>query len=101
MVEGFSCNVQVCLYYTFSYTTLLALQYGDRIQRTRAAQDHAKENDILVREVEHQIDIGLFLDVYPQWGLGTLHQSVILHEMFLHATNRGQKEAEHMVCWGH
>ena len=33
---------------------------------------------------------------YPHW-------SVILHEMFLHAANRGQKEAEHMVhqgCWG-
>ena len=21
--------------------------------------------------------------------------------MFLHAAKRGQKEAEHMVCWGH
>ena len=81
--------------------TLLALQYGDRVQRTRAACNHAEENDILVREAECQIDIGLFLDEYPEWGLGTPHWSIILHEMFLHAANRGQKEAECMVCWGH
>ena len=101
MVEGFGCNVQVHLYYTFSYATLLALQYGDRVQRTWAVQDHAEENDISIREAECQIDIGLFLDKYPQWGLGTPHQSVLLHEMFLHATNRGWKEAECMVHWGH
>ena len=80
--------------------TLLALQYWDRVQRTQAAWDQAEENDILIREAECQIDVGLFLDEYPQWELGTPQQSVILHEMFLHATERGQKEAEHMVCWG-
>ena len=46
------------------------------------------------------MDVGLFLDEYPQWELGTPHQSVILHEMFLHAAERGKKEAEHMVCQG-
>ena len=46
------------------------------------------------------IDVRLFLDEYPQWELGTPYWSVILHEMFLHATKRGQKEAECMVCWG-
>ena len=45
--------------------TLLALQYGDRVQRTWAAKDEAEENNISVREAEHQIDIGLFLDEYP------------------------------------
>ena len=80
---------------------MLALHYGDQVQRTRAAQDFAKENDTLICEAEHQIDIGLFLDEYPQWGLGTPHQTIKLHEMFLHAVKRGWKEAEHMVCWGH
>ena len=32
------------------------------------------------------VDLELFLDEYPRWGLGTPHQSVVLHEMFLHAT---------------
>ena len=55
---------------------------------------------ISIRETKCQIDIGLFLDKYPLWGLGTPHCSVILHEMFLHATDRGWKEAECMVHWG-
>ena len=78
----------------------MALQYGDRVQRTQAAWDQAEENDISIREAEHQIDVRLFLDEYPQWELGTPHQFIILHEMFLHAAKRGQKEAECMVCWG-
>ena len=53
-----------------------------------------------MREGECRIDIGLFLNEYSRWELGTPHQSVILHEMFLHVAERGQKEAEHMVCWG-
>ena len=55
-----------------------------------------------VRESECRIDIRLFLAKYPRWELGTPHQSVILHEMFLHAAERGHKEAECMVhrgCW--
>ena len=31
------------------------------------------------------VDLELFLDEYPQWGLGPPNQSVILHKMFLHA----------------
>ena len=54
-----------------------------------------------VREAEHRIDIRLFLNEYPRWELGTPHWSVILHEMFLHTAERGQKEVEHMVCQGH
>ena len=53
--------------------TLLALHDGDRVQRTWAAQDHAKDKDISIKEVEHQINIRLFLDEYPWWGLRTPH----------------------------
>ena len=53
-----------------------------------------------VTEAEYRIDIRLLLNEYPMWQLGTPHQSVILHEMFLHTAERGQKEAECMVCWG-
>ena len=42
----------------------------------------------------------LFLDEYPQWGLGTPHRSVVLHKMFLHPTGQGQKETECMFCQG-
>ena len=70
------------------------------MQRTRAAWDLVEENDMSIREVAHQIDIGLFLDEYPWWGLGTPHQTIILHKMFLHAATKGQKEVEHMVHRG-
>ena len=81
--------------------TLLSLRYGDRVQRTQAAQDQAEEDDMSIREAEHQIDIGLFLDEYPRWELGTPHRAIILHKMFLHATNRGCKEEEQMVFQGY
>ena len=68
------------------------------MQRTQAAWDWAEEDDTSIRKVECQIDIGLFLDEYPRWELGTPYRAIILHEMFLHATNRGQNKAEWMVC---
>ena len=46
------------------------------------------------------VDSELFLDKYPRWGLGTPHQLVVLHKMFLHTAGQGQKEAEHMFCQG-
>ena len=67
--------------------------------RTQVAQKQAEESGILIRESEHRIDVGLFLDEYPPWELGTQHQSIILRKMSLHATERGQ-EAECMVCQG-
>ena len=82
------------MFYCFSsYSTLLELHYGRRVTRSRVAQDQVKGMGISIRETECQTDIGLFLDEYPQWELGIPHWSVILHKMFLHAANRGQKEA--------
>ena len=68
---------------------------------TQAAGDFAEENDTSICEAEHQIDIRLFLDKYPRWDLRTWHRAIILHKMFLHAADRGWKEAEQMVHWGH
>ena len=70
------------------------------MQRSWAAQDWAEEDGISIWEAECQIDIGLFLDKYPRWELGTSHTAIILHKMFLHTMDWGQKEAEWMVCWG-
>ena len=88
-------------YCFFSYSTLLELHYGGRVQRSQIAQEQAKEMGTSVRESEHRIDVELFFDECLRWEFGTPHRSVILHEMFLHAAERGQKEAEHMVCWSH
>ena len=88
-------------YYLPSYSTLLELHYGNHIWRSQVAQGRARETGISIQESERQVDLELFLDEYPWWGLGTPHQSVVLHKMFLHAMEWGWKEAECMFCWGH
>ena len=85
MTDGSSLLWMVLhFYYLFSYSSLLELQYGGRIWKSQTSREQARETGILVREVDQRIDIELFLDDYPRWELGAPHQSVILHEMFLH-----------------
>ena len=43
----------------------------------------------------------LFLDEYPRWEIEGPHWSIILHDMFLHTTKEGQKEAERFIHQGH
>ena len=76
----------LCYYYLLSYLALLTLHYGGQMERAQVAWDHAEEEGILYQESERMVDSELFLDEYPRWGLGTPHQLVMLHEMFLYAT---------------
>ena len=77
------------------------LRYGDRMEKSQIAHSRAEDEGLSFREAERIVESKCFLDEYPWWGLGTPHQMVILHEMFLHAAGRGQKEAECMCHWGH
>ena len=99
MISGFHCYEWSVFCCFSSDSTLLELHYGGRVTRSRVAWEQGNKMGTSVREAECQINVRLFLDEYPWWELGTPHQSVILHEMFLHAANRGWKEAECMVCW--
>ena len=47
------------------------------------------------------MDVEMFLDGYAGWKVGSSHCPIILHEMFQHAMEQGQKEAECMICQGH
>ena len=92
-----------CYIYPPSYSMLLTLKYGGQMERVWVVRECAEETGMSYRELERVIDLELFLDKYPRWGLGTPHQSVVLHEMFLHTTGWGQKEAEcmcHQGCQG-
>ena len=53
-----------------------------------------------VREMEQHMDIEMFIDGYAGWEVGSPHCPIILHEMFQHATEQGQNEAECMICQG-
>ena len=84
--------------------SLLSLQLFDPVgtsvwgkgMKDPGCLEQAGESRISIRESEHRMHVKLFLDEYPHWELGTPHQLVILHEMFLHTAKRGQKEAECM-----
>ena len=76
------------------------MRYGNRMEKTQVAHFWVEEEGLSIREAERVVKSKMFLDEYPQWELGTPHQTVILHEMILHAVEWGQKEAEHMCCWG-
>ena len=54
-----------------------------------------------VREMEHHMDVDMFLDGYAGWEVESPHCPFILHEMFQYAAEQGWKEAEQMVCQGH
>ena len=70
----------------FSYPSLLELHYGGRMNKSQTAREWAMEVGLSVREAEQRLNAKLFLREYPRWELGAPHQSVILHEMFLYAT---------------
>ena len=61
------------------------LRYGDRMEKSRMACCQVEEEGLSIREVERVIESEMFLDDYPRWELRTPHQTVILHEMYLHA----------------
>ena len=84
----------------FSYHSLLELHYRGRMNKSQTARELAIEVGLSVREAKQRLDAELFLNGYPRWGLGAPHWSVILHEMFLHAAEWGQKEAEGFICQG-
>ena len=84
----------------FSYMALLMLTYGDRMEKTWEACRMVEQEGLSYREAEQIVESDLFLDEYPQWNIGSPHQLVILHKMFLHVASQGQKEAECMCCRG-
>ena len=53
-----------------------------------------------MREMECHMDVEMSLDGHAGREVGSPHSPIILHEMFQHATEQGQKEAECMLCWG-
>ena len=55
------------------------------MEKSRMACHWAEEEGLSIREAERAVKSEMFLDEYPWRELGTPHQTVILHEMFLHA----------------
>ena len=77
------------------------MRYGNRMEKSQVACHWVEEEGLSIREAERVVKSEMFLDEYPWWELRTPHQIVILHEMFLHAVEWGQKEVERMCHQGH
>ena len=71
--------------------TLLTLTYGGRMEKTQEACRMVEQEGLSFREAERVVETDLFLEEYPWWNIGSPHQSVILHEIFLHTASQGQK----------
>ena len=56
------------------------------MHKSQTTREQAIEVGLSFREAEQRLDAELFLDEYPRWEIEATHQSVVLHEMFLHAT---------------
>ena len=56
------------------------------MHKSQTAREQAIEVGLLFREAEQRLDAKLSLNKYPRWEIEAPHQPVIIHEMFLHAT---------------
>ena len=64
------------------------------MEKSHVAHCRVEEEGLSIKEAERVVKSEMFLDEYPRWELSTPHWTVILHEMFLHAVEQGEKEAE-------
>ena len=60
-------------------------------------RSEANTEGLSVREGECHMDVEMFLEGQAGWEVDSPHCPVILHKMFQHATEQGQKEAECMI----
>ena len=82
------------------YHDLMVPKYGCKREKSQEAKRRSTEEQKPMREIERAADIDLFLEAQKQWAKDSPHHLVILHEMFLHAASKGQKEAEWVVYQG-
>ena len=60
-----ACIEGKCIIIFFSYTALLTLNYGDRMEKTREAHHMAEQEGLSYREAKRVVESNLFLDEYP------------------------------------
>ena len=65
---------------------------GDRLCKFQSAREWATEAGLSIREAEWRLNAKLFLDKYPRWEIDGPHWSIILHNLFPHTTEQGQKD---------
>ena len=69
-------------------------RYRSKRDKAVAAKGGAAREGQLVQDTKRMMDIELFLERQTKWEEDSLHQLVMLYEMFKHAADEGWKEAE-------
>ena len=95
-----SLFIMIIHLFYYSYNELLVAKYGCKREKSQEAKWRAAEEQRPMHEMERAVDVDLFLEAQRQWAKDSPHCLIILHEMFLHATSKGRKEAEQVVCQG-
>ena len=78
----------------------MVAKYCNKWEKFQEAQRRSAVEWRLVHELERAMDVDLFLEIQSNWAEDGPHCLVILHEMFLHATEQGRKEVERIICRG-
>ena len=72
-------------------------RYGSKRDKALAAKGQAAKEGRSVWETERIMDVELFLEEQTKWEEDSPHHLVMLYEMFKHAAEKGQKEAEQTI----
>ena len=75
-------------------------KYKSKREKAVATKGQAAHEGWLVWQTKRMMDVELFLEGQTKWEEDGPHWLVMLYEMFRHAANERQKEAEQTVCWG-
>ena len=75
-------------------------KYGSKRDKALAAKGWVTKEGLSVQEAKRVMDVELFLEGQAKWEADSPHCLMMLYEMFCHATDQGQKEAEQTVCQG-
>ena len=76
------------------YHRLLVQKYGSKKGKATSTKGQAAKEGLSVWEMERVMDIELFLEGQTKWEADSPHHLMMLYEMFQHAADQGQKEAE-------
>ena len=75
-------------------------KYRSKRDKAAATKGLAAREGWSVRKAKRVMDVELFLEGWARWEKDSPYCLAMMYEMFRHAANVGQKEAEWTVCWG-
>ena len=75
-------------------------KYGSKRDKALATKGWAVKEGLSVWEAEWVMDVKLFLEGQTRWEADSPYHLMMIHEMFQHTTDQGQKEVEQTVQWG-